>query len=58
MKQDVEEKDLWFIVFEVRVPGDVSDSLAADRRWGEEWARAYPTPRNHSFVLSLELIEQ
>jgi hypothetical protein len=59
MEQDVEDKELWFIVFEVRVPaGDVSDHLAADRRWGEEWARAYPYPRNHSFVLKLEPIEQ
>jgi hypothetical protein len=55
MEQDVEDSDLWFIVFEVFVPSaDIPDYVAAQRPWGEEWMRAYPPPRMHSFVLSLE----
>jgi hypothetical protein len=55
MEPDAEEAGLWFIVFEVRIPAtDVPDYLAARRLWGEEWARAYPYPRLHHFVLSLE----
>ncbi len=54
MEQDVEIKDMWFIVFEVYVlKADYPDFLAAEKRWSEEWMRAYPYPRNHSFVLDL-----
>ena len=54
MRQDVEDDDLWFIVFEVRVPAkDLPDVLAAENLWVEEWMRAYPYPRMHSFVLDL-----
>jgi hypothetical protein len=54
MEADPEIRDYWFIVFELRVPAaDLTDPVAADRRWGEEWARAYPYPRMHRFVLSL-----
>ncbi len=54
MEADPDIRDYWFIVFELRVPAsDLADPVAADRRWGEEWARAYPYPRTHHFVLSL-----
>ncbi len=54
LKQDVSIEDLWFLTFEVRVPAaDIPDHVQAKRRWGDEWARAYPTPRLHSFVLRL-----
>jgi hypothetical protein len=54
MRQDVEDQDTWFIVFRVRVPAkDLPDVLAAENLWAEEWMRAYPSPRMHSFVLDL-----
>ncbi len=54
MEQDVEIKDMWFIVFEVFVlTADYPDYMAAVKLWDEEWMRAYPYPRNHSFVLDL-----
>ena len=54
MEQDVEDKEMWFIVFEVYVPiADCPDFLAAENRWGEEWMLAYPYPRMHHFVLDL-----
>jgi hypothetical protein len=54
MEQDVDDKDMWFIVFEVFVlTADYPDFLAAEKRWGEEWMRAYPYPRMHHFVLDL-----
>ena len=55
MEQDVEEAGLWFIVFEVCMASvDVPDYVAARRPWFEAWMQAYPSPRMHSFVLSLE----
>jgi hypothetical protein len=54
MQQDVEDELLWFIVFEVTVRlAEVPDFLEAEKRWGAEWLRAYPYPRNHHFVLDL-----
>ena len=54
LKQDVSIEDLWFVTFEVRVSaGDIPDYVEAKQRWGEEWERAYPCPRLHSFVLRL-----
>jgi len=54
MEPDFEEKDVWFIVFEVYVlVADYPDSTAARKLWGDEWMRAYPYPRNHFFVLHL-----
>jgi hypothetical protein len=54
MEQDVEIKDMWFIVFEVFVlMADYPDYIAAGNLWSEEWMRAYPYPRNHSFVMHL-----
>ncbi len=54
MEQDVEDKEMWFIVFEVYVLiADYPDYLAAQNLWGQEWMHAYPYPRMHSFVLDL-----
>src|SRR5580693_9271632 len=54
MELDVEIKDMWFIVFEVYVlKADYPDYIVAGNLWSEEWMRAYPYPRNHSFVLDL-----
>jgi hypothetical protein len=54
LEQDVEDGELWFIVFEVYVStADFPDYLAAQNAWGEEWLKAYPGPRMHSFVLRL-----
>jgi hypothetical protein len=57
MEKDVEEAGLWFIVFEVcMAAADVPDYVAARRPWIDAWMEAYPYPRMHSFVLSLETI--
>jgi hypothetical protein len=54
MEQDVALEDLWFLVFEVKVPkADVPDFLAADKRWGDEWLKAEPYPRKHHIILQL-----
>jgi hypothetical protein len=58
MEQDVDDKNLWFIVFEVWMPAaDVPDYVAARQPWIEAWTQAYPYPRMHSFVLSLETVK-
>ncbi len=58
MEQDADDKDLWFIVFEVCMLGvDIPDYVAARRPWIEAWMQAYPYPRMHSFVLSLETVK-
>jgi hypothetical protein len=58
LESDVEDEDLWFIVFEVRVPAsDVPEHRVAQRSWIDEWMEAYPCPRTQHFVLSLEPVE-
>ena len=55
MEQDVEEAELWFLVFEVCLAAaDIRDYVAARRPWVEAWMNAYSYPRMHHFVLSLE----
>jgi hypothetical protein len=58
MEKDLEEAGLWFIVFEVCMAApDVPDYVAARRPWFEAWMQAYPCPRMHSFILSLETVK-
>jgi hypothetical protein len=54
MEQDVQDHDMWFIVFEVYVlTADYPDYIAAGNLWSEEWMHACPSPRMHHFVLDL-----
>lgn len=56
LEPDVEIPGYWFVVYEVHVAGgDVPDYVAARDRWGAEWERGYPTPRNHALILSLQV---
>src|SRR5947208_2825724 len=52
LEPDVALPDLWFIVYEVRLPRmSAQDFIAADRQWGREEMRLYPPPTRVAFSL-------
>ena len=59
VEQDVEIRDLRFLVFEVKVSvRDVPNFLEAHNRWGRELFRLCPAPLVFHFCLCLERVVQ
>jgi hypothetical protein len=54
--KDPEIRDEAHIAFEVEVAGLTPvEAVAADREWGRELFRIHPSPRQHDFVLLINL---